>query len=118
MNGNNSIEVQKKNFLMSIENIQNSRLVEILGGLTSVEEKKQAIKQFSILWKDLLDILNSISENINLMTFENDIQYPNKDKFTSNVIIENVKEIENQYLDLIQSSSLRFLDTVCTVHDL
>ncbi|KAL4468891.1 hypothetical protein ABPG72_009161 [Tetrahymena utriculariae] len=118
INGYNLIEQLKKNFVTAIDNISNSRLVETLGGLATIDEKKQAIIQFSILWKNLLDILNNIQESICLMTFENDIPYPNKEKFISELIIENIKDIENQYLELIQSSSLRFLDTVCTVHDL
>lgn len=36
----------------------------------------------------------------------------------SDVVLATLKEVEAVYLDLVQNSSIRFLDTVCTIHDL
>lgn len=53
-----------------------------------------------------------------MMSFENDIIYPNSEMYISDLLISCVKEIESKYLQLLQESSIRFLDTVCTVHDI
>lgn len=40
INGYNTIELHKKNVATLLDSIQNTRLVEMLGGLAKVDEKK------------------------------------------------------------------------------
>ena len=52
------------------------------------------------------------------MTFENDLIYPGTQEYVSEIIINNIKEIHEVFVELISQSTLRHLDTVCVTHNL
>lgn len=90
----NSIVLLKKQFVTLVEDITTKRLVETLGGLATNELKKAAINDFSVLWRQLLDIINTMEMKISQLTFEDDVVYPNSGQLVSNLLISNVKEVE------------------------
>lgn len=51
MSGFKGIEELKKRFLITIESIVATRLVETLGGLAKIEEKRKAVDRFAIIWR-------------------------------------------------------------------
>ncbi len=52
------------------------------------------------------------------MNFEKNVQLLNNRTLITEFITNNINDIEEAFLELVYTSSLRFLDTVCIVHDL
>jgi len=51
MSGFKGIEELKKRFLLTIEALVATRLVEYLGGLARIEEKRKAVERYAIIWR-------------------------------------------------------------------
>ncbi len=79
-------------------------------------DKEKELKIFTKIYKDLLDLLTKINETIKTMNFESEI--PNSDgELTSDIILKDVKQMQQAFEDLIKYSSLRYFPSIVEIFE-
>ncbi|KRX02297.1 hypothetical protein PPERSA_09914 [Pseudocohnilembus persalinus] len=105
-------------FNEQVANILKFRLVEKLGSIMPNYEKQNALHKFDQIWKDLITILDQITDIIQTIDFQYDELAQSRTMPVNEQFIREIKLIENTFYDLVQTSSLRFMHKCTEIYRL